>query len=293
MSEQLVYRVGLGAPVPVVHHALTEAAALRVWLAEHAEVDLPERYAFWGRSTPAGRQPRQRPLHVDDTSLSFAWPLDDEEITVNVVLAEESADTTILSLSWSPVPPWPELVAETSTRAVLLTYWALSLANLSDHLDGRPLTPRCDFTSPRMREEFLIGAPARAVYDSMVDPATFRRWFGANVEIEPRVGGRWAMGGLDRDDSPATIIAMEPGRGMTLAWRDGLVAAWTVEDVGGGARLTFEQRDFDERRPPYGAWMGWLSGLAELRRFHEVPNWRPIVRDLTVPGMPEGLITND
>src|SRR5215468_10849801 len=47
-------RVRAMAPVKEVHHALTDAAALRVWLAEHAEVDLPHRYEFWGRYTPEG-----------------------------------------------------------------------------------------------------------------------------------------------------------------------------------------------------------------------------------------------
>jgi hypothetical protein len=38
----------------------------------------------------------------------------------------------------------------------------------------------------------------------------------------------------------------------------------------------FVQSGFDEQQPPYAAWTGSLAGLAELRRFHEVPNWQPI-----------------
>ena len=45
------------APPEAVHAALTDAAALRVWLAEHAEVALPDRYEFWGRYTPDGAEP--------------------------------------------------------------------------------------------------------------------------------------------------------------------------------------------------------------------------------------------
>ena len=37
-------RVRIHAPLGTVRDALTDPAALRVWLAEHAEVDLPERY---------------------------------------------------------------------------------------------------------------------------------------------------------------------------------------------------------------------------------------------------------
>ena len=49
MTEPMSLRVRLAAPIHAVRHALTDAAALRVWLAEHAEVDLPRTFAFWGR----------------------------------------------------------------------------------------------------------------------------------------------------------------------------------------------------------------------------------------------------
>ena len=48
------------APPEAVYAALTDAAALRVWLAEHAEVAMPDRYEFWGRYTPDGAEPHQR-----------------------------------------------------------------------------------------------------------------------------------------------------------------------------------------------------------------------------------------
>jgi len=47
-----------------VYEALTDPAALRVWLAEHADVDLPGKYEFWGRFTPDGAEPHQRVLHA-------------------------------------------------------------------------------------------------------------------------------------------------------------------------------------------------------------------------------------
>jgi hypothetical protein len=38
--------------------------------------------------------------------------------------------------------------------------------------------------------------------------------------------------------------------------------------------------------------MGWLSGIAELRRYLEMgANWRPIWREVSIEGMPEGLLT--
>ena len=50
------------------------------------------------------------------------------------------------------------------------------------------------------------------------------------------------------------------------------------------------QSGFDGKRPPYGAWMGWLSGFAELRRFHELADWRPRWLEVRVQGMPDHML---
>ena len=54
------------------------------------------------------------------------------------------------------------------------------------------------------------------------------------------------------------------------------MTTWELEDSGGKTRLTVVQSGFDAGRPPYGAWAGIVSGVAELRRFHELSDWRPI-----------------
>jgi len=280
-------------PVKEVHRAMTDAAALRTWLAEHAEVDLPDRYEFWGRHTPEGDAPHQRPLHVDEGTVRFSWLLGGEDTTVEITWAPEGPDSTVITVSQTHTPDWAELIAGTSVLGVLHTYWSLAIANLVDYLEGRPLNPMCDFTSPEMRAEVLIDASPQAVYDSMMDPEQFSRWFGANVGIEPHVGGRFAMGGFELDPSPAKIVELEPGHKMSMRWDHGMVAGWELTDSAGKTRLTFVQSGFDATNPPYDAWMGWLSGVAELRRYHELSDWRPIWLQVEMPGMPEGMLTTD
>jgi uncharacterized protein YndB with AHSA1/START domain len=293
VTETMSMRARVAAPASEVHRALTDAAALRIWLAEHAEVELPHRYEFWGRYTPEGDAPHQRLLHVDDRTLRFSWLLEGEETTVEISLDEESARETIVSLSQTHFPGIEAAIRENSVLGMMQTYWCLSIANLIDHIEGRELTPKNDFTSTRMREEVIIDAPVDAVYASLVDSKAFTRWFGANVGIEPYVGGRFAMGGFDADPAPAKIVELEPGRKMTMAWEGGMTAGWELADSGGTTRLTFVQSGFDEGHPPYDAWMGWLSGIAELRRSHELRPWRPIWIDFDIPGMPEGLLTTE
>ncbi|MFG2039655.1 SRPBCC domain-containing protein [Dactylosporangium sp. NPDC048998] len=283
-------KVRTSAPLKEVAHALTDAAELRVWLAEHAEVDLPRRYAFWGRHTPDGAEPRQRPLHVDERAVRFAWTLDGVETTVEFTLADEDGGT-VVALSQSDMVPWGDALAERGVRSVLHTFWALSLANLVDHVEGRPLTPKVDFTSPQMRAEVLIDASRDKVYASLVEAEQFERWFGAKVGIEAHVGGRFAMGGFDLEPNPARVVALEPGRSMSIAWGDAFVSTWELEDSGGKTRLTFVQSGFDPQHPPYGGWAGWLGGVAELRRYHELPGWRPTWVALDTPGVSEEMLT--
>jgi uncharacterized protein YndB with AHSA1/START domain len=293
MSETMRLRARLSAPADTVRDALTDAGALRVWLAEHAEVKLPHRYVFWGRYTPEGDTPRQRLLHVDERSLRFTWALDGAETTVEIDLDEEAAGSTILTLSQTNLPDWTAGVPGSGTLRLMHTFWALSIANLADFVEGRPIVARIDFTSPRMRQELDINATPAAVFHSIVDAETFERWFGARLGIEPHVGGRWAMGGFELPAPPARILELEPGHRLAMSWPDGMVHTWELAGHGGGTRLTVVQSGFDERHPPYGAWAGWLGGLAELRRFHEVPRWRSRWLEVRVPGLPQEILTID
>ncbi|MEU4229708.1 SRPBCC family protein [Nonomuraea sp. NPDC026600] len=273
MSEPMTVRARVQAPVKEVHHALTDAATMRLWLAEHAEVDLPDRYAFWGRFTPEGDAPHQRPLHVDDHTVRFSWLLDGVDTTVEFGLEEDGPETTIVSVSQTHFD-FQEALSETTIRGVIQTYWCLMLANLAEHLDGRPLTPKADFTSSDLRAEVLIAASAEKVFDSLIDSEAVTAWFGFPIEIEPRVGGRYAMGGLANNPDPAKIVELEPGRRLSVDWGGVGIGTWELAESGGKTRLTLVQSGFG--RSPYAGWCGILSGLSELRRFHEVAGWTPI-----------------
>jgi uncharacterized protein YndB with AHSA1/START domain len=290
MSDTLRLRIRLLAPVSAVWQALTDADELRAWFAEHAEVDLPHRYEFWGRYTPDGQAPHQKLLEAGTHSLRFTWTVGGADTTVHIGLEEHGAET-VLALSQTPFPTWEEALAESGVKSQLHTFWALALANLVDHVEGRELTARCDLTASEMRARVTIDAAPAAVFDSLINPDTFARWFGARAGIEPHVGGRFAMGGLDADPAPAKIIDLDPGRRLALRWPDGLITDWELEGSAGQTRLTIVQSGFDETNPPYAGWMGWLGGVAELRRFHELPGWRPTWLALEVPGLPGDILT--
>ncbi len=294
MTEpDLRLRAVVPAPPKAVYEALTDPAALRVWLAEHADVDLPAKYEFWGRFTPDGAEPHQRVLHVDERTIRFAWTVDDVESTVQFELAEDEGGT-LVTLSQSDMPSFAEVLADKAgARGVLATFWSLAIANLADYLAGRELTPKCDFTSNELHASVVIDASPEQVFDSMTQPDQFCRWFGANVAIEPYVGGRFAMGGFELDPGGAKFVEFEPGRKATLRYADGMTDSWELEDSDGKTRLTVVQSGFDPANPPYPGWTGWLGGIAALRRYHELPQRRTIWRQIEIAGVPEGMFSID
>ncbi|MFG1776006.1 SRPBCC family protein [Micromonospora sp. NPDC049051] len=283
MTEPMRLPVRLAAPAEAVRRALTDPAELRVWLAEHAEVELPRRYEFWGRYIPEGDAPHQRLLHVDDDTLRFAWLLDGVETTAEFTLRAEGPDTTVLTLTQSHFD-FAEAMSGSTIRGVLQTFWSLSIANLAAHLEGQPLLPKVDFTSADLRGELLIDAPLAKVFESLTDSEQASAWFGYPIGIEPWVGGRYAMGGFEHGYA-AKVVDLEPGRKMSVDWGPTGVSTWELTESRGKTKLTFVQSGFDEQNPPYGAWAGSLAGLFELRRFHEMENWQPIWLPAEVPGL--------
>jgi uncharacterized protein YndB with AHSA1/START domain len=294
MTEpDLRLRAVVPAPPKVVYEALTDPAALRVWLAEHAEVDLPGKYEFWGRFTPDGAEPHQRVLHVDERTIRFAWTVAGVETTAQFEV-DEDEDGTLVTLSQSDLPSFEDVIADKAgARGALQTFWSLAIANLADYLADRELTPKVDFTSSDLRASVVIDAAPDKVFDSMIQPEVFRKWFGANVDIEPYVGGRFAMGGFELDPGGAKFVEFEPGRKATLLFADGETTSWELEGSDGKTRLTTVHSGFDPANPPYPGWAGWLGGIAGLRHYHELPRRRSIWRDVVVPGLPEGMLALD
>jgi uncharacterized protein YndB with AHSA1/START domain len=165
-------------------------------------------------------------------------------------------------------------------RHSMHTFWGLALVNLAEHLAGRIPALRADFGPGRAREiraELDIAAPPDRVFASLVDPDAVARWFGWPPEIDPRVGGRISFG-VDGE-----ITEFEPGKVLVYGDAEGAVVRWELAGSAGGTHLTFVQSGFgpDELDSAAQHEAGWLAGLAELRRMHELgPDWAPVSTDL-------------
>ncbi|WP_280335661.1 SRPBCC family protein [Nocardia wallacei] len=281
MNTALIDNARIAAGPGEIYRALTDPAALRVWLAEHAEVSLPDhRFEFWGRYTPQGVPGRQHLVEADpDRLLRFTWKLDDVETTTTITLRPDGPSSSLLSLEQSGLPSMEELMAPAGRRDglhSLHTFWPLAIANLAEYVEGRELTPRCDFSDDRplsIRATITLDATPAEVFTSLTDTGRIARWFGWEVELEPRLGGRVVFG------ADAEITDFEPGRLLVFADKQGMVTRWELAGSGGKTRLTFVQSGFadDERDNLAQHEAGWFGALAELKRMHTLGDtWTPL-----------------
>jgi uncharacterized protein YndB with AHSA1/START domain len=281
-AQSYTLRVLIGARPEGVFTALTDPAALRAWLAEHAEVSLDSgRYEFWGRYTPEGKPGRQRLISFEpDRRLSFSWVLQGAETEVGIVLEDQDGGT-LLTLTHAGVPPRP---SDDSywVRDLLL----LSLSNLASHCEGREVGPRCDFTAFRpdeARASVEIDAEAAEVFGSLIEPAQLNRWIASRAEVEPHLQGRYDFGW---DHGPVKILELQPDRVLAYSWRnnwdddrgpDSTVVRWELDGSQGQAHLTIVHSGFGPHRRTDGYQLGWQAFLVSLKRMHEVgPQWHRV-----------------
>ena len=197
------YACTLAAPPERVFSALTDRDALRLWFAEHVEID--------------ARRRRQLPL-LGQTHLRRAWPsaggAHDHAVRSRPRLwirvgdrrrpgrgrddararREErrrrthDADAAAVLDHRPAVPYGAELVDD---------LWRFTLGNLDAHLRGGEGIVLPDYTnpSPEIRLSIVIDAPRDRVFRALMDPQALNRWIATGADVEPRPAASTATTG--------------------------------------------------------------------------------------------------
>ncbi|MGQ0838101.1 SRPBCC family protein [Actinokineospora sp.] len=262
MTDQgIEVRAVVLAPPAVVREALTDAHALRMWFAEHAECALADgRFAFWGRYTPFGAEPRQRLLSAGENRLRFGWTIDAVETTADIRLEPTRSGDTQVCLAHHRLP---------GSGADLAAFWGLALGTLAGFVEGRSLAPKYDYTAPDTHAAIDIDAPVEEVFAALAEPARLDRWIAATGTAEPRIG-----------QGPVEIVAMAPPRRLAYHWRGqrlpDTVVRWAIESAGLLTRVHMRHTGgcrADRCR------LGWRSYLVSLQRMVELGCvWPPLDR---------------
>ncbi|MBB4910008.1 SRPBCC family protein [Actinophytocola algeriensis] len=167
-------------------------------------------------------------------------------------------------LPWATVTDDGLIEAEVRDRE--FTQRCLELANAVDALEGRAVL---EFDESSTTVD--IAAPTDEVFESLTDRALFERWFGLPLAIELFPGGRWEIEG---GGPVGTVVELVADHRLVLSEDTG-VSTWELSEVDSGTRLSVTMR-LGDGPPPPRSWCGWLSGINQLRRLHEVPDRCPI-----------------
>jgi uncharacterized protein YndB with AHSA1/START domain len=279
MSEIIQVELSIAATPQQVFQALTRADELQHWFAEHADVSQAEnRYDFWGHLTPDAATPEaghHRLISWEaDCSLAFAWPLRGVDTAVTITLKPQG-QATWLRLVHEDVP------TRLRGQASIPDFWELSLENLRGWVERRILGARCDFSGKMygdVQVDVEISAPRAAVFHALMTPEELDRFFATKAVIEPHVGGRydygWGEGG------PVTILELDQDAKLAHTWHfenePPTVVTWTLENSGGGTKLTLVHSGFGAETWTEEYTCGWLKCLNQLKFLVEVgPTWQP------------------
>jgi uncharacterized protein YndB with AHSA1/START domain len=71
-----------------------------------------------------------------------------------------------------------------------------------------------------VRREVTISADPRAVWEAITDDAALSAWFGAVVQVEPRIRGPVRFTWPDGTERRGVVIAVDPARRLAFRWRD-------------------------------------------------------------------------
>ncbi|MCB2097892.1 MAG: SRPBCC domain-containing protein, partial [Parvularculaceae bacterium] len=130
--------------------ALSDEKALKVWFAEHAEIDAREggAYRFWGKHTPDTKtraDATQTIAHYGPVStLSFEWRLfgRDSKVTWTIAAEGEKESKVTIRHEFSSLPDGVR------AKEMIDDLWRLNTGNLCFYLMGEREIYRPDFDDP-------------------------------------------------------------------------------------------------------------------------------------------------
>jgi uncharacterized protein YndB with AHSA1/START domain len=109
----------------------------------------------------------------------------------------------------------------------------------------------------------VLDHPVQTVWALLTDPRAMARWMQADMQVEPRVGGRFraAFHGMQAVGE-GEVTAWDPPRRFAFTWPDAV--SFTLEPHPAGCRLTLDTRVAPERAADNAA--GWHWHLDALQR---------------------------
>ncbi|MGZ6544177.1 MAG: SRPBCC family protein [Actinomycetota bacterium] len=71
-----------------------------------------------------------------------------------------------------------------------------------------------------IRREITVAAAPGVVWDALTDPGELAAWFGAEAEVDLRVGGAVRFRWPDGTERRGVVIDVDPPRRLAFRWRE-------------------------------------------------------------------------
>jgi uncharacterized protein YndB with AHSA1/START domain len=153
-----------------------------------------------------------------------------------------------------------------------------------------PTTPATTTSTDRIEKQVTLDAPRSRVWRALTDVAQFNAWFGVGLTAPftpgAEVSGQITIRGYQHVTMRIWIETMEPERRFSFRWHPYAVepgidydaepttlVSFTLEEAGGGTRLTIVESGFDaipeSRRAKAFAMnaAGWAGQAENIRKF--------------------------
>jgi uncharacterized protein YndB with AHSA1/START domain len=274
--------------------ALTQAEELKVWFAEHVEVEqFPGgAYRFWGRhtfGTPTQVDATQKLLRFEaPRQIAYSWTIQGRPSEVSLMLEAIPGDAMGVTLKGKHV--FPGVPHIDRAKDMVDDLWRLHCGNLHSYVKCGTgmLLPDYTNASPTIRLSILVDAPREKVFHALMDPNTLNRWVASAAVVEPRIGGRYSYGwsydhgGVTVAGGPSRILELVENERLVTDWPDwrGNTSVpmqqitWLLESVGRQTRVTLIHSGFvravDFSDYPFG-WGSFLERLKLAAEGKEIP----------------------
>ena len=221
MAVTLRMGIRIRAPREFVFQHLLTAHHMARWFCNFAQFDMRgpavgSKFRFGGDYAIAAAEPPGWTCEILGgevlRAVSFQWPLFDADTRVEWRV-EDAPDGCVMRVTHDG------LVREDSTCGTFHDAWRVCLGNLKAIAEGRSDSLRPDSTPPTdpTKLDLMIDASPSKVFGAFVDLEALRHWAagGNPPSVEPRVGGKYHMGG---DGDAGTILELDAPRRLVVEW---------------------------------------------------------------------------
>lgn len=261
--------------------ALTDPEDLKIWFAEHVEIEPRKlgKFRFWGRHTygtpgPADANGVIREFQPGKT-IAFDWPVEGCGGLARLDVEPDGEKARlIITHSFERAP------SVGRAKELVDDMWRIHLGALMCHLMGAPVAlPDFTETEAVVKSSIYVDAPRSVVFRAFTDPELLNQWIAKDAKVDLDAGTLdfgWAYEneGQMVVPPPMKILDFEQDRKFVTNWPDwrgdksvpDQRVTWLLEDEGDGTRVTLIHDGFvravDVSDYPFG-WSYFLGKIKE------------------------------